>query len=177
MGWIVLLGYGIVVVQRSTLGTEGGDLEGTCRRGDDDSYRHPFYTTASSIMSPYCPSDSGSETSTVGYSHEPFTTYQTRVLDLVCALYGSETAKTAQIAGLSGGGSNRIIGITLSVSTISSNSEAVLRIPRSTQITHLPVGGFEITPSALDLIVRIVRIDHMDVAVQVSLRSRLHSSS
>jgi len=102
-------------------------------------------------------SDAGSETSTVVYSHEPFTTYQTRVLDLVCALYGSATAKSAQIARLPGGGFNRIIRITL------------------------PASSIEITLSAfnsqdLDLILRIPRFDCTDVAVQVSVLRALGPS-
>jgi hypothetical protein len=140
--------------------------------GNDGSYRHPFYTvklhpcflakcasaedTSPSVMNlssttlklEPMSSDSGSETSTVAYSHEPFTTYQTRVLDLVCALYGSETAKSAQIARLSGGGFNRIIGIT----PLAFNSHG------------------------LDLILRIPRFDRMDVAVQVSLLHALRPS-
>jgi len=61
----------------------------------------------------------------VVYSHEPFTTYQTRVLDLLCAIHGSGIGRSARISRLPGGGFNRIIGITLP-----NSPELILRIPR-----------------------------------------------
>ncbi|KAG8747490.1 hypothetical protein FRC10_000626 [Ceratobasidium sp. 414] len=58
-------------------------------------------------------SDSGSnvssETSTVAFSHEPFETYQARVRNLLCALYGPDTGRAAEIARLPGGGFNHLI--------------------------------------------------------------------
>ena len=46
---------------------------------------------------------------------------QTRVVDLLCALYGSKIGKSAWIMRLPGGGFNQIIGIA---------EDLILRIPR-----------------------------------------------
>ncbi|KAG9087758.1 hypothetical protein FRC06_002375 [Ceratobasidium sp. 370] len=75
-------------------------------------------------------SDANSETSTVAYSHEPFETYQTRVCSLLCALYGSDTGRAAQITRLLGGGYNRIIGIKLPTDSAALFLDLILRVPR-----------------------------------------------
>jgi len=95
------------------------------------------------------------------YSHETFTTYQNRVLDLVCDLYGSETAKSTQITHLSCGGFNRIIGINLPASI------------------GLPGGAPNIENTCLstrnlDLTLHVPRVDHTNVAVQVGLLRSLY---
>ncbi|KAL5634297.1 hypothetical protein ACGC1H_006191 [Rhizoctonia solani] len=73
-------------------------------------------------------SGTDSETSTVEYSHEPFDTYQTRVRELLCALYGSNAGRVAEISRLSGGGFNRIIGVTLLLD--GHRKHFILRVPR-----------------------------------------------
>lgn len=120
---------------------------------------------------------------TLAYSHEPFITYQTRVLDLLCALYRSQIAKPAHVTHLRGGRFDRIIGINLA-SSISSISEGVIH-----HVTRLHLGnGFNIgIPVSVfsssvnlqdrDLILRIPRFDHTDVAVQTSILQALISSS
>ncbi|EUC55023.1 phosphotransferase enzyme family protein [Rhizoctonia solani AG-3 Rhs1AP] len=73
-------------------------------------------------------SDADSETSTVEYSHEPFDTYQNRVRELLCVLYGSNAGRVAEISRLSGGGFNRIIGVTLLLD--GHRKHFILRVPR-----------------------------------------------
>jgi serine/threonine protein kinase len=99
-------------------------------------------------------------------------------LTLSCALYGSETAKSTQIARLSGGGFNRIIGITLSVSTIPIQLRRRDPSYRSQNTSscwwnrnHTSAFG-----AGLDLILRIPRFDRTDVAVQASLLHALRPS-
>ncbi|KAG8792966.1 hypothetical protein FRC12_004335 [Ceratobasidium sp. 428] len=73
-------------------------------------------------------SDSGSETSTLEYSHEPFETYQALVRELLCDLYGPDAGGIAEIVRLPGGGFNRIIGVTISLN--SNAKHLILRVPR-----------------------------------------------
>ncbi|KAG8724883.1 hypothetical protein FRC09_012546 [Ceratobasidium sp. 395] len=73
-------------------------------------------------------SDSGSETSTLEYSHEPFETYQALVRELLCDLHGPGAGGVAEIVRLPGGGFNRIIGVTISLS--SNSKHLILRVPR-----------------------------------------------
>ncbi|KAG8693357.1 hypothetical protein FRC08_009174 [Ceratobasidium sp. 394] len=75
-------------------------------------------------------SDVSSETSTVVYDHEPFETYQTRVRNLLCILYGPDTGRAAEITRLSGGGFNRIIGATLPTNSAAPFADLILRVPR-----------------------------------------------
>ncbi|KAL5116297.1 hypothetical protein ACEQ8H_005855 [Pleosporales sp. CAS-2024a] len=67
-----------------------------------------------------CPSDGDddassvvSETSTVAFEHEPYSTFQDKVFELCKVLFPNKSAQDIELERMQGGSFNRIIGITL----------------------------------------------------------------
>ncbi|KAI0594490.1 hypothetical protein F4775DRAFT_606223 [Biscogniauxia sp. FL1348] len=73
-----------------------------------------------------------SDTSTLIYGHEPFSTFQERVLDLACKIiWPGANPKEITVDRLEGGGYNRIIGISRRLSDeLNLRFHFVLRVPR-----------------------------------------------
>jgi serine/threonine protein kinase/aminoglycoside phosphotransferase (APT) family kinase protein len=76
------------------------------------------------------PSDAESASSSVVYDHEPFETFRARVLDFTLNLWKELSEDQVRIEKLSGGGFNRIVGISKAASEEGTREEYILRIPR-----------------------------------------------
>lgn len=75
-------------------------------------------------------SDSESASSSVVYDHEPFETFRVLVLELVQCLWSECSEQDTNIERMSGGGFNRIIGISRKQTEEDKGFRYVLRIPR-----------------------------------------------
>ena len=83
-------------------------------------------------MTPGSDDDAASDSSTLVYDHEPFETFQARVLKL-CETSLTPARGTTSIERMQGGGFNRIIGVTVTSSNAGEHDtvkQYILRIPR-----------------------------------------------
>jgi aminoglycoside phosphotransferase (APT) family kinase protein len=77
-----------------------------------------------------CSSSVYSDSSSLVYDHEPFESFQAKVLNLAITILEGVDTNDIEVTRMKGGGFNRIIGISTKGSAQEENVEYVLRIPR-----------------------------------------------
>ena len=81
-------------------------------------------------MASDCSSSVYSDSSSLVYDHEPFESFQAKVLDFAVTILNGIDTNDIEVTRMKGGGFNRIIGISRKGSAQEKSAEYVLRIPR-----------------------------------------------